>query len=153
MFGKKPEGGPTKPVKKEKPVVKQEQEENLTPIGDQQESKRIDPPMSEEALQPKEQNLEVATVKDKEITQLDPAPKPVEKTEAKPVKSMDDDGGLLDQEEEEEAGDAEDSMTSLRLQRARNRIWLDLRDGIDLKALARMKSEEAREEVYRQRMW
>ena len=38
-------------------------------------------------------------------------------------------------------------MTSLRLQRARNRIWLDLRDGIDLKALARMKAEEARDEV------
>lgn len=40
-----------------------------------------------------------------------------------------------------------DPMTTLRLQRARNRIWLDLRDGIDLKALARMKSEEARTEV------
>jgi len=40
-----------------------------------------------------------------------------------------------------------DSSESLRLQRARNRIWLDLRDGIDLKALARMKAEEARSEV------
>jgi pilus assembly protein CpaF len=40
-----------------------------------------------------------------------------------------------------------DNNTSLRLQRARNRIWLDLRDGIDLKALARMDSKSAREEV------
>jgi pilus assembly protein CpaF len=40
-----------------------------------------------------------------------------------------------------------DNMTSLRLQRARNRIWLDLRDGIDLKALARMDAKAAREEV------
>jgi pilus assembly protein CpaF len=40
-----------------------------------------------------------------------------------------------------------DSMTTLRLQRARNRIWLDLRDGIDLKALARMDGKAAREEV------
>lgn len=36
---------------------------------------------------------------------------------------------------------------NLRLQRARNRIWVDLRDGIDLKALARMDSKAAREEV------
>lgn len=40
-----------------------------------------------------------------------------------------------------------DSMTVLRLQRARTRIWADLRDGIDLKALARMDSKAAREEV------
>lgn len=54
----------------------------------------------------------------------------------------------LDMEEEEvEGAPAHDSITSLRLQRARNRIWLDLRDGIDLKALARMDSQAAREEV------
>ena len=41
-----------------------------------------------------------------------------------------------------------DSITTLRLQRSRNRIWLDLRDGIDLKALARMDAKAAREEVY-----
>jgi pilus assembly protein CpaF len=40
-----------------------------------------------------------------------------------------------------------DSMTALRLQRARNRIWADLRDGIDLKALARMEGKAARDEV------
>ncbi len=40
-----------------------------------------------------------------------------------------------------------DNMTALRLQRARNRIWADLRDGIDLKALARMDGKAAREEV------
>ena len=47
----------------------------------------------------------------------------------------------------ETKGPAADSMTSLRLQRARNRIWIDLRDSIDLKALARMDSKAAREEV------
>src|SRR5690606_35751573 len=40
-----------------------------------------------------------------------------------------------------------ENLETMRLQRARNRIWLDLRDGIDLKALARMKAEEARTEV------
>lgn len=44
--------------------------------------------------------------------------------------------------------DSAQSMTSLRLQRARNRIWLDLRDGIDLKSLAKMDSKSAREEVH-----
>lgn len=66
--------------------------------------------------------------------------------EKKTLKSMDED--ILSVETEEEAApSAKDSMTSLRLQRARNRIWLDLRDGIDLKALARMDSKAAREEV------
>lgn len=49
--------------------------------------------------------------------------------------------------EEMPQGDHGENHKSLRLQRARNRIWLDLRDGIDLKALARMKAEEARTEV------
>lgn len=47
-----------------------------------------------------------------------------------------------------EPADSANSVTTLRLQRARNRIWLDLRDGIDLKALARMEAKAAREEVY-----
>ncbi len=34
-----------------------------------------------------------------------------------------------------------------RLDRARKRIWTDLRDGIDLKSLSRMKAEEARAEI------
>jgi pilus assembly protein CpaF len=40
-----------------------------------------------------------------------------------------------------------EQAANLRLQRARNRIWVDLRDGIDLKALARMDGKAAREEV------
>ncbi len=68
----------------------------------------------------------------------------------KPLKAMDDD--ILSSVGEEEEGDSEtkdsgDSVTSLRLQRCRNRIWLDLRDGIDLKALARMDAQAARDEV------
>ena len=61
------------------------------------------------------------------------------------------DAGFLTNEAEEihatsNAGD-NDSMTVLRLQRARSRVWSDLRDGIDLKALARMDGKAAREEV------
>ncbi|HEY0901806.1 MAG TPA: CpaF family protein, partial [Micavibrio sp.] len=61
------------------------------------------------------------------------------------------DSSILENHQPEEVletkGPAQDSMTSLRLQRARNRIWIDLRDSIDLKALARMDSKAAREEV------
>ena len=72
------------------------------------------------------------------------------KKEKKPLKKMDDDPVLAAEAEEEEVEikTQGDTVTSLRLQRCRNRIWLDLRDGIDLKALARMDSQAAREEVY-----
>ena len=53
---------------------------------------------------------------------------------------------VYEEESEGEEGDSA-SISTLRLQRARNRIWLDLRDGIDLKALARMDAKAAREEV------
>jgi pilus assembly protein CpaF len=78
--------------------------------------------------------------------------KPNKKTQSsKILKTMDDDDILLDAGEEgalDPDSKSVDDMTSLRLQRARNRIWLDLRDGIDLKALARMESKAAREEVF-----
>lgn len=47
----------------------------------------------------------------------------------------------------DDAQDGAMPVKSVRLQRARNRIWLDLRDGIDLKALARMDGDAAKEEV------
>ena len=55
----------------------------------------------------------------------------------------------MDRQAEAEAADPNvvDEETSLRLKQARSRIWLDLRDGIDLKALARMDTKAAREEV------
>jgi len=39
------------------------------------------------------------------------------------------------------------SRVNKRIERSRERIWADLRDGIDLKSLARMDSEAAREEI------
>ncbi|NCC21512.1 MAG: CpaF family protein [Alphaproteobacteria bacterium] len=65
----------------------------------------------------------------------------------KPRKSMEDDVISTDIAEDGDGSEVADSMTAMRLQRARNRIWLDLRDGIDLKALARMDSKSARDEV------
>lgn len=69
--------------------------------------------------------------------------------EKKPVKAMDDDPSLLEEvAHEAHVSTPGDAAESLRIQRSRNRIWLDLRDGIDLKALARMDGKAAREEVY-----
>jgi pilus assembly protein CpaF len=75
------------------------------------------------------------------------APTPAPEETSGPLKSMADDAlGDLHEESAEEVSTSE-SMTALRLTRARNRIWSDLRDGIDLKALARMDGKAAREEV------
>ncbi|PCI57147.1 MAG: protein kinase [Alphaproteobacteria bacterium] len=67
----------------------------------------------------------------------------------KPLKDMDTDT-LLDESggEEEVIQTAGDTVSDLRLQRCQKRIWLDLRDGIDLKALARMDGTAAREEIF-----
>lgn len=71
---------------------------------------------------------------------------PVKKKRSTPASSTDifSDTGAADDGMEPPPTD---NMTSLRLQRARNRIWLDLRDGIDLKSLARMDGSDARGEV------
>jgi pilus assembly protein CpaF len=76
---------------------------------------------------------------------LDEIEQKPKKKKRKATKSLEDDVLTSDQPEEED--NSTDSMTSLRLQRARNRIWLDLRDGIDLKALARMDIQAARDEI------
>ncbi|MDB2682923.1 CpaF family protein [Alphaproteobacteria bacterium] len=54
---------------------------------------------------------------------------------------------LAEKKEKSKEKTGQDSIAEVRLQRARNRIWLDLRDGIDLKALARMEAAAARDEV------
>ena len=78
-------------------------------------------------------------------------PEPVEAPKEKKKSKVTEDPFAADLEkvkaEEAIAEGDTDSITTLRLQRARNRIWLDLRDGIDLKALANMESKAAREEV------
>lgn len=78
-----------------------------------------------------------------EVVEAKPVPATDEKKSVKPMSE----GVLEVHEESKEELTAAQNMDSLRLQRARNRIWLDLRDGIDLKALARMKAEEAKNEV------
>ena len=169
MFGKKQDNAPSvKPVKKAKAASKEgeKQKESAEEVVEAVEAgqEKRDPPLSAEPVdlpaeepsapvEVKEDNIKKEDGSKKEDNTKRDGSKKEEKKKSKSAKpkqkkSMEDDL-LMGEESEEEAPaeSADDSMTSLRLQRARNRIWLDLRDGIDLKALARMKSEEAREEV------
>lgn len=119
MFGKKQPGSPTQSPPPRKPVA-----ETAAPA-----------PEKSGVPAPVETKVPETSVPEKKETK---ATKPMNAAE---------DTLLVHEDNATGAGDSQDNMTTLRLQRARNRIWLDLRDGIDLKALARMKADEAREEV------
>lgn len=132
MFGKKKDSGPegAPPQKKGEAEVSRD----MTP-----ESVSI----TKEAVEKKSKN----NIETENFSTSVEGPA-IKSEEPKKVKSMDEDDSLFDEIEDTDDGEEdENAATSIRMQRARNRIWLDLRDGIDLKALARMKSEEARDEV------
>ena len=160
MFGKKQ----TTPQKKKKPQVSSTPEGNkdakrdaveqetdaddvLAPIEEKEASSEIKKAPIVETPAPV---IEPDTGVD-ETLKTPPRKEPVKKAKVEaPTKKKDDEDPFAeDMEEEIIGGDSGgDSITTLRLQRSRNRIWLDLRDGIDLKALARMDAKAAREEVY-----
>lgn len=152
MFGKRQSGAPKKPSA---PVKKQ-----------QEKAADLDASILEEEPVEKAQVEESIPVK--EEADLPPLPAEImsavadnaedegtEKTEPPTAKLSDDEDDVFGEDVgvEEElsisgSGETSDTVSELRLQRSRNRIWLDLRDGIDLKALARMDTNAAREEVY-----
>jgi pilus assembly protein CpaF len=99
------------------------------------------------AVKPKESSPSDAAKKpEKEAAKKKPANGAAEAE--KPVAKDDPFAEMHAQGHKDKPANEGDSITTIRLQRARNRIWLDLRDGIDLKSLARMDSKTAREEVY-----
>jgi pilus assembly protein CpaF len=136
-FGKKTAGtGPDKPAA---PPVKKP----AAPPPPKEEARKAAPPITDE------QKAQLQALSSETKSQQSAAVKPGSAAAPggdKPKKSMDD-MELFETEEKGEKEEGGDHITSIRLQRARNRIWLDLRDGIDLKALARMDSKAAREEV------
>ncbi|GJL85054.1 MAG: hypothetical protein DHS20C02_08290 [Micavibrio sp.] len=171
MFGKKqtgeapPKKAPQAPASKEekKPEAqasepKENKANGITPVPEKEEVKS-EPVITTE--NPKDTEVAPESVLEglgDALAAKEDAPEPKKEVKAKtkeepkePRKSMEDDLGLDEIEELPEDSDKKEgseSITSLRLQRSRNRIWLDLRDGIDLKALARMDAKAAREEVY-----
>ena len=164
MFGKKQSGSQSNNKKQTKPLSEQAADLDKP----KEENKKKEKPFAEEEVEETpevEANLDTSDNEDEKenaaamLTGLDDAleqsDQPIEKKEQpKPTaasskkKSVKEDDVFDDLHEEEEGEkSASESITSIRLQRARNRIWLDLRDGIDLKALARMDAKAAREEV------
>ncbi|MBN8521919.1 MAG: CpaF family protein [Alphaproteobacteria bacterium] len=107
------------------------------------------PPSASSSPPPKPEAANVADVKTSPVSEVKVAKveKSVPVVPKEKKATTFDDGMFMGAEPTAEEAEHADPMTTLRLQRARNRIWLDLRDGIDLKALARMKAEEARSEV------
>lgn len=156
MFGKKQNNAPkgdkkTAPKKTEIPMTDLESDIDVTPTPKSEEEiiptetqevtpVKKSPPLETPLDDTTEKDIEEDSDKDINVQNLmDETPKA--------LKSMEDDMVMGVEDDSFAEASEKDTMTSLRLQRARNRIWLDLRDGIDLKALARMKSDEAREEV------
>lgn len=135
MFGKKQAG--QKPVKKaEKPKVKKEEVKEEKPLD--APAAALDDTLVEESV------VEISSG----AVAAEPEPAS-EKSNEKPHDPFAEEAAQAAEAEGEEGeGQSEDSITTIRLQRARNRIWLDLRDGIDLKALARMDAKTARDEVF-----
>ncbi len=165
MFGKKGSDNTAKKTPKmteapKKPAKEEEKKEEAkaSSAGAELEDKAAEAPLPKpdpnkaaeqlaglnEALEAKEEEpVELASPKDGE-----PKKDGSEDDKSKPTAHdpFAEDLATMQAEVAEAAGD-KDSISTLRLQRARNRIWLDLRDGIDLKALANMEAKAAREEV------
>ncbi len=154
MFGKKATDSTDKPKQTSSSPKKAEEKKPAAPAKPA-EKKPAAPTAEDKAAAPSTEQLAhlqaLATEQgsssgSSSSSQKSSAPKPKEAPKKK-AKNEDDDMFNVDMEEEIEDVVGADSSSSLRLQRARNRIWLDLRDGIDLKALARMDAKAAREEV------
>lgn len=164
MFGKK-QTGQSGPAKRVEPKI--EAPASVAAPAEPKEDK-VDAPKVEAAPEPKAEapKSEPPPIADINEALSVPAEKPQESKgfgagagkAGKPKKAPEisdkpakaDDPFAMDAhgEEEEKPVSGIDSTNALRIQRARNRIWLDLRDGIDLKALANMNAKAAREEVY-----
>lgn len=144
MFGKKKSGdnSGSKP-KKADPVLKEEDSDIAV------EEKVETPEPSSEETTKNEPSLEVKAepVQDKKEEEK-PKSNPELKKNSKQSVALE--AGFLEDETEEKKVSVKSKKldsNDVRIQRARDRIWLDLRDGIDIKALAQMKGAEARQEV------
>lgn len=167
MFGKKQLDQKQVAPKQEKPVAQEKamppvavQEQEISPVSSAappQKKEKVDNPDNSaavleglnEALAEPPSAPSAPAVAPKELKE--PKDSKVAKTKKEQksgdASAFDDLLGGGEHAAEDTAPTASETITTLRLQRSRNRIWLDLRDGIDLKALARMDSKAAREEV------
>lgn len=126
---KKPED-----LKKEKPVLK-EQVEEKEPQEIPVDEDDVPPPIGASLAGLKEKKKK----DDKKAGKEDPQPNEI----ASVMEAV-----RADKEPPPAPESRLESINKDRMQNARRRIWADLRDGIDLKSLARMEEEDARSEIY-----
>ncbi len=143
MFGQRTENDEKKSKKSKKDDVsnldEQIVEENTAPpkLSDDDDMDSVpDIPLEvqEQLLQHHEDHEKSKVEKEPEKVKLPP------KKVSPPLKEK-------DTKEPEVKEKKKSSRNNPRMDRARKRIWTDLRDGIDLKSLARMETEAAREEI------
>ena len=133
VFGKKgSEGDKKTPEDKKKKTPDQGTDKKATPV----------PPLTEPETSAAEKEKPPAPAK-KETSASSPE---TEKTDAKVGTEKPKKIKAPDHETKPE-DKANPLQGNSRLDRARKRIWADLRDGVDLKSLARMDAEAAREEI------
>lgn len=155
MFGKKQSGTTAPKPKKEAPKAAEKKEviidESLSEVA-VEPTPELPAKTVDKSVDPSSSTVKKTSVSDDQLAVDKVSPPVVDEAsnqdhDKKPIKKMDEDTLLEDVEEADAPETQGDSVTNLRLQRCRNRIWLDLRDGIDLKALARMEGKAARDEV------
>lgn len=132
VFGKKGSGGGDK---------KPPEEKKKKPLDEDKAKAVSDAPKTDEASEVTEKRKDPPLKKKAPASEAPKSEKKPETTEEKetPVKIEAPD--LPNSEEKQSL------PKNSRLERARKRIWADLRDGIDLKSLARMDADTAREEI------
>lgn len=153
MFGKKQQGQKSPLPVKKKPALSDSEDFKDTDFQktDPDRTSESSPAAADTAamLAGLDDALATPDTEENESKQTQPEVRPKEKsTEPKPTPTEDPFADDLNEFTQEDEHASDEMLGSVRLQRARNRIWLDLRDGIDLKALARMDAQAARDEVY-----
>lgn len=162
MFGKKSD----KDKKKQDAAPKKEQGEKKPAEKKEADAPPVKkavppppPPVDDDGADEEQPSLEetIMALQSAETENDAPPPKeekakaapPAKKSDDPPLKKKDDlpkkGGGSTAAVEADEHSTT--SRTNPRIERAHKRIWADLRDGIDLKSLARMDTEAAREEI------
>ena len=144
MFGKKPTNGMPPPKKSPK---KSETPKNTSKDGqDSPHENNVEQVMETPAIADIQDALSTP-VDDMPIAkEIETPPKP-DRTAKKAIKSMGDEDVFSDVDAPMDEENDGESLAAQRQKRARERIWADLRDGIDLQALARMDQKTSREEV------
>lgn len=157
MFGKKKTGQTRKTIdsetKKETDSEKQslaailEAEGKLASAGDEAVLEQIKKDMRSatadtQALAPKKKSEKSEKGEKKEDKQDNEV-----SNEIKQIRAVETDLGVGKGYDDLSDSDDKKSQSNLRTVRAQNQIWKDLRDGIDIKSLASMSVEKAKEEI------